>query len=195
MLYLSNLTGPKDHPLLQNIYRLHQVIEAGFDGLTKAEKGRTLFRIEPPHGELISVLVQSSGAPLWGGKCVGNRLRDFETRVKRWQPKFTVDLNLGFRLRGCFRKTFYGRECYRTQRDDIFDRFARKIETSANLLDIGLKERRDVEIIKRDYQIKFPTFTLEGRLSVLDPENLVQTVTRGLGDEKAFGCGLLSLRF
>ncbi|MCJ8285274.1 MULTISPECIES: type I-E CRISPR-associated protein Cas6/Cse3/CasE [unclassified Halomonas] len=47
---------------------------------------------------------------------------------------------------------------------------------------------------KRGREVRFSSVDYEGRLTVTDPERLLETLSQGLGRAKGFGCGMLMVR-
>jgi CRISPR system Cascade subunit CasE len=59
---------------------------------------------------------------------------------------------------------------------------------------VGCEGYRQHEMCRRGRTVRFSTVDMEGVLEVVSPDAFVETLAKGIGPSKAFGCGLLLVR-
>jgi CRISPR-associated protein Cas6/Cse3/CasE subtype I-E len=95
-----------------------------------------------------------------------------------WDAQFRVDRGKG-----------------RWRVDPYADYLARRLGTAAGIRDVALVERQAWRVRRHlgEAPMRFIATRLVGRLTVTDPDLLLDLIVSGIGRAKAFGCGLLCL--
>jgi CRISPR system Cascade subunit CasE len=202
-VYLSRLILNAKHPRtrseVEHPYELHRTICRAFENPTEA---RILFRADTDRPGKVHVLVQSLMPPNW------DRL-DLESNyaIERGEAK-PLELNglmtgqpLRFRLRcrpskriGDPTSPDRGKRRTLTERDEIIDWLMRKArENGFEVRDVAFDRLywKDSKSGKSDQTLGCVQF--DGVLTVTDPDKVKQAVRNGIGPQKAYGFGLLSL--
>ena len=183
MLYLSRFARPDGD------VSLHRYVMSGYPkdlGPDPRKQAGVLFRVDNK-----SILVQSTMKPKWP--------KSYEAQVKL---EFKADLlNVGERYR--FR--FGLNSVAQSNRDGRCRRYpvppsqwlAARKEMLGATFDIRKVESMVLhDHVKREhYTRSFPieVSVIDGYLTVTDSRRLAQAMVNGIGREKAYGCGLLSL--
>lgn len=183
MLYLSRFARPDGHG------SLHRYVMAGFpDDLGPDPRSQVgaLFRVDGR-----SILVQSVEKPKWP--------KSYEAQVKL---EFKADLlKVGERYR--FRLGL--NSVAQSNRDGRCRRYpvpaadwlaAREDRLGATFEVRQVRVQKYQDHVRREhYSRSFPieVSVIDGYLTVTDSQRLAQAMVSGIGREKAYGCGLLSL--
>jgi CRISPR system Cascade subunit CasE len=185
--------------LLQDPYKTHAAIMRAFppDGGC-----RPLFRVESgrraSNGTVV-VLVQSLTPPDWSP--LQDDLGDgFRVKVKEFAPAFHAGQRMRFRLRANPALKRDGKRLGLAGDQSQMDWFRRKGEVGGFLFrDDEVWIRDEGTMAGRKYadgegtMIQFRTVVFEGALTVTAPERFAESLRRGVGPAKGFGCGLLSV--
>lgn len=204
-MYLSQLRlyalDPRTTKLLGNRYRLHAAIMRGYSEASSED--RVLFRVEPLLGRSAwqDILVQAQSAPNWE-----DLLNDYGSACQINTKTFLFNAVSGKRYR--FRLLANPTINRNRKRYGLVGEVARRewLERRAapcglrlldyTVIDDGLLpiwKRDDGHEKKRDTRLTIHTARYEGRLEISDPKAFEQTLKKGIGAAKGFGCGLLSL--
>ena len=183
MLYLSRFAKPDGHG------SLHRYVMQGFPddiGSDPRSQVGALFRVDGR-----SILVQSAKKPRWP--------KSYEAEVKL---EFKADLlKVGERYR--FRLGL--NSVAQSNRDGRCRRYpvpaadwlaAREDRLGATFEVRQVRVQKHHDHVKREhYSRSFPieVSVIDGYLTVTDSRRLAQAIREGIGREKAYGCGLLSL--
>lgn len=202
-MFLSRLILHANHPRARSErnhpYELHRTICRAFD---TPDEARILFRADTDHPGEVHVLVQSLVAPDW------SRLDNDPKYLKdRGEPKpvelagLKIGMCLRFRLRcrpskriGDKSSPVKGKRRNLTDKDEIFAWLMRKArENGFEVKDVAYDrvywyESKDGKAVTPLGAVQF-----DGVLVVTDPDKLKDAVRNGIGPQKAFGFGLLSL--
>ncbi len=209
-MYLSRLIlNPRNRRAQREIaapYQLHKTLMRPFPDDMNREKDRILFRVDAdPRTGVPTVLLQSTLEPRWGwltnNGARGYLLQPPETKI------FDLDLApgqvLAFRLRAnptVKRKCADGKRrrvgLYQEKEQQKW--LERKAEQGGFcLLSIRSQNAPDVRgWAHRDdakHKLKLFAVQFDGLLQVTDPNQVRETVRRGVGSGKGLGFGLLSL--
>jgi len=191
--------------LLGDPYKLHAALMSGFpvDG-TDAAQERVLFRQEPPMpgSPWVQVIVQSQTKPDWG-PLLERHPDAAHARRKAVELAFQPGQRLRFRLRANPTVTrngnrlgLVGEPDQRAWLEKRATGFGFALE-GYQLIDEGLvggyKKGNDGEVGKGWHRMSFRAVCYQGVLRVADADLLRETVSKGIGPAKGFGCGLLSL--
>lgn len=220
-LYLSKLALDARHPQtrseLDRPHEIHRTLSQAFANVSAA---RILFRAERPANSEPVVLVQSQIQPDWErARARLDHVREVETR-EFGLTRLREGQQLRFKLqcrpsRREFVRGGTGRRIALTSPEDLFDWLAKKGSRSGfQLVEAGfdrvywLDSRSSVRgqlqgvaksgagLPSRMRVKDEPTLggvLFEGTLSVTDSDALRTAVSSGIGPQKAFGFGLLSL--
>lgn len=200
-MYLSRLILNANHPQAKSEglhpYELHRTICKAFDD---PEAARILFRADTDRPGRMHVIVQSLTMPRWpepDGKYI---LSLDEPKVVELE-RLSVGMPLRFRLRCRPSKRIgepgneeRGKRKALTDKDEILVWLMRKAEENGfEVKDVAFDriywhESRDGKETKPLGAVQF-----EGVLAVTDPDKLKRAVRNGIGPQKAYGFGLLSL--
>jgi CRISPR system Cascade subunit CasE len=209
-MYLSRLQlNPNNRLLWRSVidqpYKLHQLVMGGFPDGVDRQKGNVLHRLELAENQ-VTLLVQSDVYPDW---------RSFDARLLLPTTSYdpvpnpaVQDMNglrlvngrlLRFRLRANPSKRLSsgqgnkpGPRVQHFREDEQIAWLQRHAQRSGfRILDVNIAPEGN----QTDRIRKLTVFTVQfdGRLQVTDPDKLLAAVQRGIGPAKAFGCGLLSL--
>jgi CRISPR system Cascade subunit CasE len=209
-MFLTKLTlDPTAHRpqrLLRDTQQLHAAISASFPG---GGGGRVLWRIEPPRGGDIVILVASPRGPddaeLWERITTPNRVA---TRPYR---KLLDRIEKGNHYK--FRATLNPIRTHNGHHTPIVDRQAQTGWMARKLASNGatvLAHSADLDSDEPDLQItstvhdrftrrgstghiELLKVTFEGSLEVSDPDALRRSLCNGVGRAKGYGCGLITL--
>lgn len=212
MIYISQLTlNPESRQVwreVENPYQLHRTLLKGFDS-TRQDSGM-LHRLEVDRRR-VTVLVQSLVAPDWTpllDAAQGRYLLLPPPPPKTFEPAFKPGRLFHFRLRAnpTVKKARPGRQGNRVplvHEQQQFDWLQRQADRGGFRLlhaQITRAERQKDWIPARDEEegpkrrpLTLYTVQFDGLLQVTDPDRFGETLRRGIGPAKAFGCGLLSL--
>jgi len=222
-LYLSRLILNPAHRgvwrELGNVYELHRDVMKGFPRELPAGE-RVLFRLDGAAAGHPMLLVQSQDEPDWSGLSAGFLLPPdpFDPlpnpAVKRVDLSFSAGQWLRFRLRA--NPTVKKRPEQRPPDGKGQGKRVAIIREEAQLAWLGRKAEaggfrfrpgdarvaepgREFGLTKRDpradrrHRLELHIVQFDGLLQVTDPERFAETLRRGIGSAKGFGCGLLSL--
>ncbi len=208
---------------LRNIYRVHQRLWMGFAPLERREGDPFFLDVwdgpQAPEGDCTRtnrgflfrvevdgparILVQSVQKPDWSWafqNAPGFLLE--QPRVKKFEPEFQQGQELRFRLRANPTKRLSKqrrRVPVGTDEKTLWQWLCDKGRSGGfQLPDAPDGAIRDVarhEASKNGSKnpIRYMSVLYEGRLSVTDAQEFTQTIAKGIGPAKAFGCGLLSV--
>ena len=202
-LYLSRLTLNANHPRteseLAHPYELHRTICRGFHDPPSA---RILFRSDADSPGVVHVIVQSLLAPDWSRLGADPEYhKDTDEPKKIALASLAEGVALKFRLRCRPSKRIaakdhpeHGKRKSITDRDEIFAWLHRKAEESGfQVRDVAFDRVywHDSKDGKQEKPLGGVQF--DGVLIVTDPDRLREALANGIGTQKAFGFGLLSL--
>jgi len=188
--------------LIADPYKLHAALMTAFP--QGQGGGRILFRQEAPLPESlwIQVIVQSTTSPHWS-PLLESHANVARARTKEVTPTFRKGQRLRFRLRANPTVTRNGNRFGLVgepdQRAWLENRAAEFgfILDHYRVIDEGMissyKRADDGEESKGWRRMSFRAVRYEGLLTVRDETRLHETVGKGIGPAKGFGCGLLSL--
>ena len=196
---------------IANPYEMHRTVMRAFpDGLSENQE-RVLFRLEQPNRDgRVLLLVQSWSRPDWsylqngGGYLFPGATPN--PAVKEFDLKLAAGQSLAFRLRAnpTAKRIFDrpdGRQKKRVglyreeeqltwlQRKASLGGFALLQVRTARLPDAGGRAKKNGQ----NHSLKLLAVQFDGLLRVVDPDQLVETVRRGIGSGKGLGFGLLSV--
>ena len=202
-MYLSRLILNAKHPQARSEadhpYELHRTLCKAFDN---PDEARLLFRADTDRPGEVHVLVQSLVAPDWG------RLDGEERYLKSAADPKAVELAglqlgmpLRFRLRCRPSKRIgkpghedQGKRKSLTDRHEIFDWLYRKAEESGfKVQDVAFDRVYWFDSKGGKDEKPLGAVQFDGVLVVTDAEKLREAVRNGIGPQKAYGFGLLSL--
>jgi CRISPR system Cascade subunit CasE len=202
-MYLSRLTLFAKHRRTQSEvecpYELHRTLSRTFED---PEEARILFRADADRPAEVHIIVQSLVPPDW------SRLPHDPGYIKSWDEAKVIELSglkagtlLRFRLRCRPSKRIAepghedaGKRKSLKSKEDIFAWLERKAEENGfKVEDAGFDriywhEAREGKEAKPLGAVQF-----DGVLVVTDPDKLREAVRNGIGPQKAYGFGLLSL--
>ena len=206
-MYLSRLIlNPRNRRVraeLAQLYELHRTIMHAFPSALPADE-RVLFRLDTPRDGVLSLLVQSQGAPNWtflqDGDARGHLLET--SQPNPWVKTVTLRLSpgqvLAFRLRANPTVKRTGRRLGLLTEEAQCEWLARKgLAGGFQPLEVrvdnqGLVRGRAVQD-GTPRTLSFTAIQYEGMLRVHDPAKLQKCVNDGVGSAKGLGFGLLSL--
>ncbi|MFQ3588661.1 MAG: type I-E CRISPR-associated protein Cas6/Cse3/CasE [Fimbriimonadaceae bacterium] len=202
-VFLSRLILDANHPQAKSEwdhpYELHRTVCRAFED---PEGARILFRADRDRPGEVHVIVQSLVPPDW------DRLENNDGYIKDFgEPKLIEltglrkELPLRFRLRcrpskriGKLGHEDQGKRRSLTERDEIFAWLHRKAEESGfKVEEAGFDRIYWCESKGGKDQKPLGAVQFDGVLVVTDPEKLRDAVRKGIGPQKAYGFGLLSL--
>lgn len=219
-LYLSRVClNPLHAPSLKLVYDLEGIHKKLLMTLSchQGDKPRTgdqprtanvLFRIDT-NDSGPTILIQSDSAPDWDALELAPRALREPPQTKAFEPSFSVGQRLSFRLlarpsskkAGDFgvkpngkRKSGPRRDCRND--DERLQWLQRKAAASGFVLEscgLTLFSLPQIKSTNGPNANSFSAVQFDGILVVSDPEKLVEAVRKGIGPQKAFGFGLLSL--
>ncbi|RDI95464.1 type I-E CRISPR-associated protein Cas6/Cse3/CasE [Meiothermus sp. QL-1] len=187
---------------LANPYQMHRTLSKAVSQALKEGKERLLWRLEPTRGlEAPVVLVQTLTEPDW------SVLEKDYAEVfppKPFNPVLQEGQVLRFRLRANPSKRAKDRGervALKTPAEKI-SWLERKLAEGGFRLHTNEEEGPMVRILqdnflevrKSGHLIQVQAVLFEGTLKVVNPEEALQALSRGIGPGKALGLGLLSLR-
>lgn len=202
-LFISRLILNANHPQAKSEashpYELHRTICKAFE---KPDEARILFRADTNQPGEVHVIVQSLVPPDWNRlDTKGGYLREKDEPKQVELSALQASMTLRFRLRCRPSKRIRvttredkGKRRAVTEKKEIFDWLERKAkENGFEVKDVASdriywhdsKEGQDPKPL---YAVQF-----DGILIVTDPEKLKEAVRSGIGPQKAYGFGLLSL--
>ena len=201
-MYLSKVQLDWEHA--KNPYELHKALWQLFPD--RPDENRSfLFRVENiVKNQSAQLLMQSVDKPVSGAK--GELLACREIPLQLHEGQF-----LRFRLRANPIKTIKdvekgvvekkGKSFTRTARVPLIHEeqqqawLERKFDGVALLQSLNIQKELVLNFRKHKEQRsgKIQTVLFEGVFQVLDPEELVEMMTQGIGPAKSFGCGMLSI--
>lgn len=202
-MYLSRLILNANHPQvrseLDHPYELHRTICKGFDDPTNA---RILFRPDKDMTSVVHVIVQSLVAPDWTRLQADPKyLREIDEPKKIELTGLTEGMALKFRLRCRPSKRVAtkgdprrGKRIALIEKDDLFAWLHRKAEESGfDVKDVAFDRIYWYDSKDGKQEESLGGVQFDGILVVTDPEKLREAVANGIGPQKAYGFGLLSL--
>jgi CRISPR system Cascade subunit CasE len=202
-VYLSRLTFDSRHRRtkseLQRPYELHRTICKAWDDPAAA---RILLRPEADKPGVVYVIVQSLTEPDWS-RLPGERnyLREVEGPKRVELKGIREGLRLRFRLRCRPTKRIGDRDspdCGKrkslTGKEEIFDWLRRKGESHGfEPLEVGFERVYWQDTKNGPGESVIGAVVFDGLLAVTDPDKLREAVRGGIGTQKAYGFGLLSI--
>lgn len=202
-MFLSRLILNANHPRAkserEHPYELHRTICHAFEN---PEDARILFRADTDRAGEVHVIVQSLAKPDW------SRLKEDSRYLKQTdEPKLVelsglrVGMPLRFRLRcrpskrvGEPGSSDEGKRKSLKDKDEIFAWLERKAEASGFQVNDAAFDRVYWYESKQGKDDKpLGAVQFDGVLVVSDPDRLREAVRNGIGPQKAYGFGLLSL--
>lgn len=210
-MYLSKLSlNPRSRQAQQelgNPYQLHRTILRGFPA-TLPDDERVLYRldVEPRSGEL-ALLVQSTHEPDWSPLLdadQGRYLLEAPETPKWLEPDLPAGSLLRFRLRAnpTVKKKRDGHKNGNrvplVREDEQIEWLKRKGEQHGfRILQTQVTGNEDLSGWKKEdgkvHKLQLYVVQFDGLLQVAEPERFAETLAKGIGSAKGFGCGLLSL--
>jgi len=202
-MYLSKLTLNARHPRTRSEfdkpYELHRTLCKAWED---PQAARVLFRLDQDQPGCVSVVVQSQTEPNWLGlDAPGEYLRSIEGPKQMKLAALTSGRSLHFRLRARPSKRIGARESdgkgkrrTLTAKDEIFEWLDRKAEMGGFQICEAAFDRVYWHESKGGAEEKtLGGVVFEGTLVVNDADKLREAVRNGIGPQKAYGFGLLSL--
>ncbi|GMV90129.1 MAG: type I-E CRISPR-associated protein Cas6/Cse3/CasE [Chthonomonas sp.] len=202
-LFLSRLILNANHPRakseLEHPYELHRTICHAFEN---PEDARILFRADTDRAGEVHVIVQSLVPPDWGRlKADTKYLMDIDEAKPVELAGLRVGMPLRFRLRcrpskriGEPRNEDLGKRRALRDRDEIFAWLERKAVASGfEVVEAAFDRIYWFESKQGKDPKSVGAVQFDGVLVVTDPDRLREAVRNGIGPQKAYGFGLLSL--
>ncbi|HRJ34274.1 MAG TPA: type I-E CRISPR-associated protein Cas6/Cse3/CasE [Fimbriimonadaceae bacterium] len=202
-LYLSRLILNANHPQAKSEamhpYELHRTICKAFEN---PEEARILFRADADRPGEVHVIVQSLVAPEWDRVIAKDGYITDKDEPKQVElTGLRAGLPLRFRLRCRPSKRVgepgspdVGKRKSLKDKDEIFDWLHRKGEESGfEVKDVGFDRVYWYESREGKQEKPLGAVQFDGVLIVTDPDKLREAVRNGIGPQKAYGFGLLSL--
>lgn len=209
-MYLSRLQlDPTNrtlwHSVVDQPYKLHQLVMKGFPDGVRREDANVLHRLDQTQHDIM-LLVQSDTKPSWE-PLNGDLLLPTDPFDPHPNPAIRelgdLHLEIGqilqFRLRANPTKRFSsgkgnkpGKRVQLFKEADQLAWLQRKAEQNGfRLLDANINPEGN----QTDHRKKLTIYTvlINGRLQITDLEKFNNALRQGIGSAKAFGCGLLSL--
>lgn len=200
-------------------YQMHRTLAHAFPDETYSkardndDAAGVLFRVdEIPREQKIVVLVQSQIAPNWdelGGKqdARGHAYLLQPAECKTFEPKFAAGQTLAFRLRANPTKRLgRGNVQQPNKRVGLRDEseqiawLTRKADAGGFRIvrvivsrDEYIKNENAIRHNDQSHDLKLLAAQFDGVLQIVNADQFLQTVARGVGSGKGFGFGLLSL--
>lgn len=207
MIYLSQLIlNPASHMVQserRNPYELHRTLMRGFCG--SREEANVLHHLDfNTYSGVITLLVQSTAAPNWQPLTqIGQG--QYLLASPQWkaiEPDLQNGRTFSFRLRAnpTIKKVRRNENGQRRNSNRVplvhEDKQLAWLEEKAKQSGFCLLDAHiNPEEKQTDYGKRLTLFTVQftGRLRITDPAAFQQSLIKGIGPAKAFGCGLLSL--
>ena len=196
-----NPFSPKGNTIISDPTRLHDAIYVLFKDLPS---GRILFRVDATEGGP-TVLIQAECEPNWEHLVFSARDLRAAPQSKAYDPMFSVGEEMTFRLLArATRVESKGKDVPRGPRRDLrsdeerIEWLRRKAEmggfrvTMCGLTNIAMSAVKS-PVPYRAKGGSFAAVQFDGELTVIDPQKLKSTIAQGVGTQKAFGFGLLSI--
>lgn len=197
--------------LLASPQKMHAAVRAGFTDLDTSRPGRLLWRVDAidradtrlyivsPGKPDLTHLVEQAGWPTteaWDTRDYGALLDRLEAG-QTWAFRLTANpVRDGRRADGGDTKR-YGHVTVTQQQQWLLDRAERAgfrvPVASTKEPDVVVHSRATRTFPRQGRTVTLSIATFDGRLEVLEPDNLRRTLISGLGKAKAYGCGLLTL--
>lgn len=207
-MYLSrvelNLSSRETMLALDNLNKFHGAVESSFDS---NRTHRNLWRIDDLNGKKY-VLILSETQPNLENFCkqfgfIGNcATKDYSILLNRisngskWNFRLTANPSYS---KSCGDKTKRGKKLSHVsaefQKKWLFDRaekYGFKLEEK-EFQSVRNRKYRFYKGEKGKYSVSFTSVTFEGALTVTDEEKFRETLCKGIGREKAYGQGLLTV--
>ncbi|MBL8065525.1 MAG: type I-E CRISPR-associated protein Cas6/Cse3/CasE [Chthonomonadaceae bacterium] len=202
-MFLSRLILNAKHPQarseVDHPYELHRTLCKAFD---HPEEARILFRADTDRPGEVHVLVQSLVRPDWGRLNVEDRyLKSVDDPKAVELAGIQLGLSLRFRLRCRPSKRIAkmghpdeGKRMSLKDREEIFEWLKRKSEENGFEVKNVAFDRVYWQDSKEGKQERLlGAVQFDGLLIVTNPDELREAVHNGIGSQKAYGFGLLSL--
>jgi CRISPR system Cascade subunit CasE len=186
---------------------IHGAIEACFPARDKSDS-RSLWRIDQFNG-LLYLLLQSGIKPDfthiaeqfgWPGQTWETREYDgFLSRLKNeqvWRFRLLANPTHSVNVEGKSRGKVMGHATVAWQKNWLSTRAEKHgfaLEQADGLPTFDVVQSDIRRFLRCGSPVIFNAVTFEGVLRVIDAELLVNSMTHGIGREKAYGCGLLTL--
>lgn len=188
---------------MYNFARIHGMIESSFPG----ERKRKLWRIDRLSGEDYLLLLspdppKTNNLPeqigydnsVWETKSYDGLLSRI-TKDSKWHFRLTANPTVSIVSKGDKRGKVKAVTIAHKQREWL------KRQGSIKGFYIDDKKPNTFDVVKSEWktfkkggrEIQILSVTFEGVLSVTDPETFCNTLTEGIGREKAYGMGLLTV--
>ncbi len=189
---------------LTHLGAYHNWVESSFpDEFETGEKSRKLWRIDQVHGKTYLLVVSSPKPDLAAleryGVMGSAQTREYDTYLNKikagQQYRFKAVLNPTYSVsRGLDRRGKVYPEMTIEQQMDYFEKKAEKSGFEVMDGEYGITAReRDVLRKERQRLIKVSKVTYEGLLTVTDEDTFRDALKNGIGREKAYGCGLITV--
>jgi CRISPR system Cascade subunit CasE len=207
-MYLSRLVlnphSRRTQKEIVNPYEMHRTVMHGFPPVL-SQDNRILFRLEVnPRNGIPSVLVQSLDMPDWsflseeGGKGYLLPMDEPNPAVKKFDPIFKKDQVLLFRLKANPTLKHDDKRVGLYKEEEQFAWLKRKAEAGGfHILSVQTDKKTLVtgKINRGEdrHDLKMFCVQFEGVLQVDNPEEMAQTIKKGIGSGKGLGFGLLSV--
>ncbi|MBL8067384.1 MAG: type I-E CRISPR-associated protein Cas6/Cse3/CasE [Armatimonadetes bacterium] len=202
-MFLSRLILNAKHPRVRSEvdhpYELHRTICKAFDN---PDEARILFRADTERPGEVHVLVQSLVAPDWGcldGEKLYVKSADDPKPVELAGLQHGMPLRFRLRCRPSMRiaeagHPEEGKRKSLKNREEIFAWLQRKADESGfDVPNVAFDRVYWYESKSGKDQKPLGAVQFDGVLIVTDPERLREAVRKGIGPQKAYGFGLLSL--
>ncbi len=203
-MYLSRIAiDTKKHEAMKalfNLEKLHGMVEASFSG----ERHRNLWRLDQMAGEdylllLSHVPPQTNTLPEQIGYAGSNwETKAYDTLLSRiskgtrWNFRLTANPTTAEKNEDSKRGTVKAVTITAKQREWLKRQSTEKgFLLQDSQFDVTKSEWKTAK--KKNAEIKFLAVTFEGVLEVTDPDIFCSTLLSGIGREKAYGMGLLTV--
>lgn len=216
-----DLRGRDALRLVSSPYRTHAAIEGSFtrDAVRRSDDGRILWRLDPVPGDGQSAWLYVVSPDRPDRACVAHgfspqwaydlqtrrydRLLDYVREGQTWQfrlkanPCYSASVSRGQASKDELEGKRYGHVTVDQQLRWLLDRTAKcgfEIpDGDAGAPMVVVSERRREQYVHRGDLVTVDTATYDGALRVTDADLLRHALGFGIGREKGFGCGLITL--
>jgi CRISPR system Cascade subunit CasE len=167
---------------LSNIYELHRTL---LHCLPDGEPGRLLYRIESENVALIQTELEPSWSMLPSGYA--------EAQMKCYRPALSLGATMRFRICASPMIRHRGQQM-RIEEDRWVPWLTERLRgAGAATIDAGVTRSELASVNVRCNHSFLSRVTFDGVLTVADADLLLRALESGIGRNKAWGCGLLSL--
>jgi len=181
---------------LRDVYKMHQLVMTAFPSPIN-KKERVLYRLEL-HNSVPYLLIQSlfpQTTDSFLSQCIAPSVSgEPSVQTKQWEIHLSAQQKYAFRLRANPVKDKGGRRSPITDRSQQVDWLCRKGKLNGfDLLKVSVKTEGVIRGQKRSHNMRFLSVMYHGILKPNDIRLLSEAIATGVGRERAFGFGLLSL--